>query len=81
MPTKGFVPVISEISENESLWTPWVLMQTWKASYPSDMSTMSPLTLPAPPPQKPLALIPLPKEEEIPLYLFVQAKEHVCIIL
>ncbi len=67
MPTKGFVPVISEISENESLWTPWVLMQTSKATYPSDTSIMPLPSLPAPPPHEPLPFVQLPKEEEISL--------------
>ncbi len=50
MPTQHFLPLVSE---NESLWTPWVLMQTCKATYPSEMSTGMPI-LPAPPPPEPL---------------------------
>ncbi len=75
MHTKGFVAVISEIWENESIWNPWVLMQTCKASYPSDTSTMPLPSLPAPPPpQEPLLIEQVPKEEEISLCLFVQEK-------
>ena len=58
MPTQHFLPLISE---NESLWTPRVLMQTCKATYPSDTSTGLP-PLPAPPPPEPLQC-ELPKED------------------
>ncbi len=67
MLTKGFVPAISKKSKNESLWTPPVLMQTCKASYPIDTITVPLLSLPVPPPQEPLLIVQLPKEEEIPL--------------
>ncbi len=62
MPTGHFVPIVSE---NESLWTPWVLMQTCKATYPSDASIALP-SLPATPLPETLQF-ELPRKEDSPL--------------
>ncbi len=73
MPTGHFLPLVSE---NESLWTPQELMQTCKATYPRDMSTVL-LPLPAPPPPE-LLQFELPRKEDTLLPVICCPSKRTC---